>query len=253
LADSAPVARLSDEELRREAAGMWWWHSIELRPGVVTEGRKTPEVLATEEEAILGNLRLEGRSVLDIGAWNGYFSLAAKRRGAARVLATDKFAWRSEWARGRPTIELAIRETGLAVETMELDPTEIGPEVGAFDVVLFLGVFYHLFDPIAVMQRLRGVTAGCLMVETHQDALDQERPMMVFYPGTTLHDDPTNWWGPNVALMRELLLELGYAEIWYRPHPLPEIAGPRGIYAAFLPGEAERLAATFGEPWQRLA
>lgn len=239
--------RPSDEALRERIARMFWFHSITLRPGVVTPGLKSREHLAAEEEAIFSAVRLRGASVLDIGAWNGAFSLAAERRGAARVLATDHYVWNHPQFQARPTIELVRQETGARFELLDLDPTDLTPEIGVFDVVLFLGVFYHLFDPIAVMQRVRQVTGGALLIETYQDALDQARPMMVFYPGATLAGDATNWWGPNPPLMLHLLLELGFERIEYRPHPV--LGVERGIYAAFLPGAFDRLGGLFEPPW----
>jgi hypothetical protein len=77
------------------------------------------------------------------------------------------------------------------------------------------------------------------LLETHQDALEQPRPMMVFYPGREMNEDETNWWGPNPPLMLHLLLAAGFTRILYRNHP---VYGPlRGLYAAFRP-EAEEDA-----------
>lgn len=244
---SAAALPMDDAALRRAIARYTWFHSLVLRPGIVTPGTKPAELLAAEEAAILDPIRLAGAAVLDIGAWNGHFSFAAARRGAARVLATDSFTWRHPGFRGREAIELARRELGLPVELEEVDPTELSPRLGRFDVVLFLGVFYHMENPLLVMRRVRSVTGGVLLIETHQDALDQARPMMVFYPGRTLNNDATNWWGPNLALMLTMLLELGFERVEYRNHPVH--GAGRGIYAAFLPGAFERLARDFGEPW----
>ena len=239
--------RLSDAQLRTRIAEQAWFHSIALRPGIVTPGVKPAELLAAEEEALFGPLDLAGLSVLDIGAWNGFFSLAAKRRGAARVLATDSHCWDHPHYRGRETLELCAAELELEIETRHLDPTTLPAGLGRFDLVLFLGVFYHLRDPLPVMDALGEVTGRCLLLETHQDALEQPRPMMVFYPGREMNEDETNWWGPNPPLMLHLLLAAGFTRILYRNHPA---YGPaRGLYAAFRPGAPEALWRGFGEPW----
>lgn len=241
------AASFSDDELRARIASYTWFHSMTLRPGIVTPGKKTIETLAAEEDALFSAVRIKGASVVDVGAWNGYFSFAAKRRGAASVLATDHFIWKHPDYRGRETIELARQVLGSDISLLDVDPTAMTAKLGRFDVVMFLGVFYHLFDPIDVMKRMRAITSGVLLIETHQDALEQPRPMMVFYPGSTLERDPTNWWGPNPPLMLYLLLELGFERIEYRNHP---VMGPsRGIYAAFLPGAYERLGGPFDAPW----
>src|SRR5437588_11652940 len=69
-----------------------WWHSIDLGDGVVTPGHKSPTMLDDEWQSL--NLPdLCGKSVLDIGAWDGFFSFAAERAGAARVVALDHYVW----------------------------------------------------------------------------------------------------------------------------------------------------------------
>jgi len=70
-----------------------WFHSMDLGHGLITRGRKSLAVLAQEERAIFDPVKIEGATVLDVGAWNGALSFAAKRRGAAHVLATDEYVW----------------------------------------------------------------------------------------------------------------------------------------------------------------
>jgi tRNA (mo5U34)-methyltransferase len=123
--------------------------------------------------------------------------------------------------------------TGLDVEAREIDVPDITPEtVGMFDVVLFSGVFYHLIDPIHLTRQISTCARHALVLETHQDGFGAARPAMIFYPGTTLAGDPTNWWGPNPPCVYELLKEFGFAEILYRdaPHAPPM---NRGSYQAF--------------------
>src|SRR5579863_7086582 len=71
-----------------------WFHSIDLGNGIVTPGQKPPDVHRMEYAAIFDPVDISGRTVIDIGAWNGAYSFEAKRRGAARILATDSLAWR---------------------------------------------------------------------------------------------------------------------------------------------------------------
>jgi tRNA (mo5U34)-methyltransferase len=253
-----PRTSLSDEELETRIRGISWFHSLRLRPGIVTPGAKSEAVLAAEEEAFFGPFDLRGRSVVDIGAWNGAYSFPAKRRGAARVLATDKFTWTHPHYRGQESFELARAELGLDVETALLDPTEMDGTLGRFDLVLFLGVFYHLFDPLDVLRRMRAITSQVLLVETHQDALERAEPAMVFYPGRTLAGDDTNWWGPNPPLMLHLLRQLGFARIYYRDHPhyfRQPAAGERlrGIFAAILPEADPMMASGFDAEWRDLS
>ena len=83
-------------ELRAQADRFRWFHRIDLGHGVVTRGEdETQRKLAT----IRMPARLDGLSVLDIGAWDGFFSFEAERRGASRVVAIDPECWREPAAR----------------------------------------------------------------------------------------------------------------------------------------------------------
>src|SRR4051812_46257253 len=80
-------------ELEQKVAAIpFWFHSIELAAGIVTPGLKSPEQ-HTRELASLRIPDLRGKSVLDIGAWDGFYSFAAERLGAARVVALDHHVW----------------------------------------------------------------------------------------------------------------------------------------------------------------
>jgi len=72
--------------LQGEADSFAWYHTIDLGHGVVTKGQSVMTELLTD--TLLPDFR--GRSVLDIGAWDGFYSFLAERRGASRVVAT---AW----------------------------------------------------------------------------------------------------------------------------------------------------------------
>jgi tRNA (mo5U34)-methyltransferase len=213
-----------------------WFHSIDLGNGIVTPGRKTPEIHAAEAVAIFDPIKMEGLTVLDIGAWNGFYSFEAKRRGASRVLATDHFTWNHEYYRGREAFDLARSTLDLEIDTLDIDVPELSPEKvgGTFDVVLFLGVFYHLLDPIDGLRRAASLAKEVLVVETHTALKDVEQPAMVMYPGTELDNDPTNWWGPNVACIRELLKTIGFGHI--------DVTGgyPRATFHAWRPSPLRR-------------
>jgi tRNA (mo5U34)-methyltransferase len=188
-------------------------------------------VLRAEADAIFGPWDLRAKSVLDIGAWNGNFSFEAKRRQAERVLAADHFCWTAEIA-GRATFDLARAALDLEIEELDIDVPDLTPDrIGQFDVVLFLGVFYHLVDPIRALQNLAALTKEVAVIETHLDLRGLERPAMVFYPGAELNKDPTNWWGPNRQCMEALLKLVGFGRVVYQPHPIAK--GARGIFHAY--------------------
>jgi len=79
--------------------------------------------------------------------------------------------------------------------------------------VLFLGVFYHLLDPIAALREIAPLARERLILETHVEETEDPRPLMIFYPGSELGGDRTNWWGPNTACVRELLQIAGFSRV----------------------------------------
>jgi len=200
-----------DRELRERIARVTWFHEIELRPGL-----RTPAPESTRKR--LGLLRippdLTGRSVLDIGAWDGFFSFEAERRGAARVVAADHFAWHENSWSDKSGFELAREALGSGVEDVDVDVMDLTPErLGTFDLVLFLGVLYHLRHPLLALERVASVTANQLIIETHVDLTWLRRPAMAFYPGQELAWDPTNWWGPNPAAVESMVLAAGFKRV----------------------------------------
>jgi tRNA (mo5U34)-methyltransferase len=220
------------QQLAEEVREYYWFHSIDLGGGVVTPGAKSPRQHQYEAAAFFDRVELVGRSVLDIGAWNGFYSFEAKRRGAERVLSTDSYCWTHPHFQGRKTFELARRTLRLDIEAKEIDVGEISPDtIGEFDIVLFLGVFYHRYDALDALARAARVTKHLLIVETLLDLPEVEGPAMAFYPpGRKPFDDHTNWWGPNVPCMRELLLGHKFSEVEVQPYPGGH---SRGIFHAW--------------------
>ena len=193
---------------------MRWYHTIDLGQGVVTRGvDNSPERLA--------RLRLPdslaGRSVLDVGAWDGFFSFEAERRHASRVVASDHYAWHGlGWGtgQGKAGFELARAALNSHVEDIDVDVLDLSPDrIGTFDVVFFLGVLYHVPNPLLALERVASVTRQLLILETVVDMIGVRRPAAAFYPGRELNADPTNWWGPNPAAVEGMLRAVGFTRI----------------------------------------
>ena len=196
-----------------------WWHSIDLGGGLVTPGRKSLAAMRREADLLFAPVDLKGCSVLDIGAWNGGFSVEAARRGAARVVGLDHATWTSPHYRGRETFDLVARATGNDFGAIDCDldqPALSLAFVGRFDVVLYSGVFYHLRDPLAATREAAALAERVLILETHVERFSARRPAMVYYPGSELSGDANNWWGPNAACVRALLSGFGFARIEQR-------------------------------------
>lgn len=185
-----------------------WWHKIQLPDGTITPGVCGHTVAdATGRFGIPEDLH--GKTVLDVGAWDGMFSFEAERRGAT-VTAMD--APEGRWG-GTAGFEFARAQLGSKVVFRHGNVYDLDPAVhGRFDYVFFFGVLYHLTDPVGALRRVLSVAKECCLIETaislHPDALD--RPIWEFRHG--YDNDPTNYWYPTVNGLAAVLRMLGYAE-----------------------------------------
>ena len=227
------------------AAHPEWYHSIELAPGVVTPGRAPLSSWQTElRDLQLPDLR--GKSVLDIGAYDGFFSFETERLGAARVVALDHYIWsadmvaymadfraaravgktipsphdtahwRPEELPGKRPFDAVRRCLNSNVESVVGDFMTIDPaETGTFDVVLFLGVLYHLENPLLSMRKVAQFVrpGGLCVVETAAMEIpgSGDRAFCEFFPGQELNDDASNWWAPNAAALCGLCRAAGFS------------------------------------------
>ncbi len=206
------------EELKRHVDEIRWFHRIDLGDGVVTPG-------LDDTRAKLERLKLPesfaGKSVLDIGAWDGFFSFEAEKRGASRVVAMDSFCWTGDGWGTKRGFELARRVLGSKVEDRELEVLDLSPETagGTFDVVFFFGVLYHMRHPLLALEKVSSVTKSHLILETKVDLVSWSTPAMAFYVGDELNGDPTNWWAPNVAGLRDMLRAVGFKKFLVTSRP----------------------------------
>jgi len=201
------------DEVRSRIEALPWFHRIDLGNGIVTPGLDLDPELRLQQVPLPDDLT--GKSVLDVGAWDGLFSFIAEERGAARVLATDHFCWGGGGWGSKECFELARRVRGSRVEDLTIDVMDLSPEAlgGTFDVVLFLGVLYHLRNPLLALEKVASVTGELLVLYTQLGALALEQPAAAFYPGRELADDPTNWWAPNVACVVGMLHAVGFRDV----------------------------------------
>jgi tRNA (mo5U34)-methyltransferase len=197
---------MTDDEVRaRIAAIAYWYHPIEVRPGIVTPG-------ANEARPVLEALDVpddcRGMRVLDLGTRDGFFAFELERRGA-EVVAVDNMAM-ADSGFGVAAELLGSRVTYLQRNLYELDAAELG----TFDIVLFLGLLYHLPDPLGALRVVRNLTRQRMYLETL--VLDfgpemDELPLMRFFAGSSWAGDPTNYWGPNIRCVEEMLGETEFA------------------------------------------
>ncbi len=190
-----------------------WFHSHAFPDGETTGGQKPLGVLRKEAEVVFKH-GVAGKSVLDIGAWDGWFSFEAERRGAARVLATDHFCWSGPGWGTKAGFDHAHARYGSKVEGREMNLQDMSPDnPGVFDTVLLLGVLYHLKDPLTGLEHAASVTGETLVVET-VTALDPfPWKLATYFEGYEYNNDPTNFWAPNRRCLEAMLRDVGFKSV----------------------------------------
>ena len=232
---------IAPDELASRVAALRWYHTIDLGHGIVTKGvDDTPLRLARLDLPS----SLTGRSVLDIGAWDGFFSFEAERRGASRVVASDYYSWHGPGWGTKAGFQLAREALGSRVADVDVDVMDLSPErVGTHDLVLFLGVLYHLPHPLLALERIASVTRDMLILETVVDMVGFRRPALAFYPGRELNGDPTNWWGPNGPAVHGMLQSVGFQRVvTVTPQPSALYRAARAVTHAIRRKNRARLA-----------
>jgi tRNA (mo5U34)-methyltransferase len=235
-------ARLSPDEIRARVQTLGpWFHNLDLG-GVKT----APEHFLGDYPAVKWKnfahavpADLRGASVLDVGCNAGFYSIEMKRRGAGRVVGIDSDERYLAQAR------LAAEVCGADIEFRNLSVYDVARLGQTFDVVLFMGVLYHLRHPLLALDLLREHAVGSLLVfQTMQRGPADDGPLADDYPFQNEEvfacadfprmffverryaGDPTNWWVPTPACARAMLRSAGFA-IEQNPEPEVYLCRPR--------------------------
>ncbi len=230
-----------------------WFHNLDLRGVKTAPDHFLGDYPAVKwqrfADAIPGDLR--GTSVLDIGCNGGFYTIEMKRRGADRVVGIDDDATYLAQAR------FAAEVIGVDIELRQLSVYDVATLGEKFDLVLFMGVLYHLRHPLLALDLIHEHVAKDLLVfqSMHRGSDDLE-PVANDYPfwetevfnrpgfprlyfiEQKYSGDPTNWWIPNRACSEALLRSSGFEII---SHPEQEVYicrrrklkdGPHAVYPA---------------------
>jgi tRNA (mo5U34)-methyltransferase len=205
-----------------------WFHNMELG-GVLT----APEHFLGDYPAFKYQrfahalpTDLKGKSVLDIGCNAGFYAMEMARRGAARVVGIDSDP------RYLAQAQLAAEALGFAdrIELRQIDVYDVGALGERFDVVIFMGVLYHLRHPLLALDLIHEHVADDLLLfqslQAGSDEMFQAEPDYEFHANLGVFDepgwpklhfiehryagDPTNWWVPNAAASAAMLRSAGF-------------------------------------------
>jgi tRNA (mo5U34)-methyltransferase len=250
-----PSGELDREMIQRRVHELGpWFHNLDLGGVKTAPEHFLGDYPQVKWRAFAGSLPadLSGKSVLDIGCNAGFYAIEMKRRGAARVLAIDHDDCYLAQAR------FAADVNGVKIELAKLSIYDLAAIGERFDVVLCLGVLYHLRHPLLALDLVHEHVAKDLLVfQTMQRGSDAvltlendypfeeqaifERsgfPLLHFIERSYSHD-PTNWWIPNRACSEALLRSAGFVII---DHPETEVyicrRSARGSNGAVYPARA---------------
>ena len=206
----SPFQYVEDWNSRRLELG--WWHSFLLPDGTKIRGVCALEGLQERIAQFPIEEDLRGKRVLDIGCWDGWFSFEMERR-AAEVVAVDnwdnpRFRQMHAWLNSRVDYRL-------------LDIYELTPErLGRFDIVLFMGVLYHLKHPLLALERVCALTTGFaaansfILRNEHRPGENvEQRPVMEFYESDDLGAQTDNWVGPSLPCLLAFCRTAGFARV----------------------------------------
>jgi tRNA (mo5U34)-methyltransferase len=150
---------------------------------------------------------LQGVSILDVGAYEGFYSIQMEQRGAL-VTANDHFVWNWPGDNSRSNLELAMEITSSKISILEADLDSL--PIRKHDVTLFLGVLYHLEDQIGALRRIRETATSVIVLETLVDNLHANGASLKYYPGMSLNNDSSNQFGPNLDALAGLIKAAGF-------------------------------------------
>ncbi len=176
---------------------------------------------------------LAGRSVLDVGCNAGFYSFEMKKRNAGRVLGIDADPHYLRQAR------FVAEQTGLDVEFRQMSVYDVGKLGEKFDLVIFMGVLYHLRHPLLALDLLYEHVVGDQMLFQCLQRGDERLPELqenydfsewsmfdrhdypkLFFVEERYASDPTNWFIPNTAAMEAMLRSSGFV---IEAHPEREV------------------------------
>jgi tRNA (mo5U34)-methyltransferase len=231
-----PVSELSAATIAQRVRELGpWFHNLDLQGVRTAPDHFLGDFPAVKWQRFAGALPadLRGRSVLDIGCNGGFYAIEMKRRGADRVVGIDHDADYLAQAR------FAAEVCDVEIELRELSVYDVGALGERFDIVLFMGVLYHLRHPLLALDLIHEHVARDLLVfQSMQRGSAELEPLAADYGITELEiferpgfprlhfieqrysGDQTNWWLPNRACAEAMLRSAGFEIL---DHPEEEV------------------------------
>ena len=202
------------EKLKLMNTVSYWWHYIDLGDGIMTPGKqgglgqKRPNATDRKLRRIQLPESLKGMTVLDIGCSDGAYSFECKKRGADRVVAVEHPIVNKSKA-----FVVAREILGLDVEYIYSDIYDLDiKKLGQFDLVLGLGLLYHVKSPLIALDCIRKLTKQFTLIETH--FIKGEDSMMRYIANVdkagNVRKNNHSTWHPTLKALEEMMKDVGF-------------------------------------------
>jgi tRNA (mo5U34)-methyltransferase len=243
------------EDLQRFVSRTSWSHEIDLGHGVFTRPAVKSHDVLVRDWKLFGLGDVTGKSVLDIGGIDGGYAFLAEQSGCNPVAVLDHYIWAldsEEYSRiysdsihagttppaphestawnpdTMPTLwrfDTARQALNSRVRAIPLDFMDCNlAEVGTWDITLYLGVLYHMPDPVGALRRVAAITREQCIIETEAMCIPgHPEALWRFFPAGELNNDATNWWVPNISALVGIATAAGFSSVEVlRGEPAPD-------------------------------
>ena len=194
----------SDDRRLNVINSLPWVHSIELPGGIVTPGRWGPPNKAIL--SLFDSIDFNGKSVLDIGCWDGLWSFESEKRGATTIFAMDDVSQRPYHDQPCFTLAHDLLKSKVIyrphISVYDIDNLEKRD----FDIILFFGIHNHLKHPLYAFSKLRRVCKdGGLLLTEGPAFRSRKRSYAKFYYNQWFQGRESDWWVPSIRCLREMI------------------------------------------------
>jgi tRNA (mo5U34)-methyltransferase len=173
------------QELQRRIDQISWYHEFDFPGGLVARSR-TSDVTDHRRiwhfiEQQLDQIEFAGKSVLDLGCWDGYWSFYAERRGARRVLASDDRTQNWAGSQGLLLAKELLNSNSSVDARLDVSVYDLTKLQKKFDIILCMGIYYHLVDPFYAFSQIRHLCHNETVVVFEGDGTFSPDPSSIYY------------------------------------------------------------------------